>query len=331
MHSMIDDEKEVGFHHPDPVTDQALEWVLKLQAGEAERAALDAWLAEGTDRSEALARVRALYDCPALTVATAQVSEKETLPTVTIAPSPYPSALRRAVPLALAASIAALLVVPLLGSDWLLRFQADQRTGAGEIITIALPDGSRMQLNSQTAVMFDFKDGRRAVRLLEGEAYFDVAHDATRPFTVTGGYGTVRVTGTAFDVARDADEDVVHLDSGRVTLVHDGAAGEPVAMTPGQTAAVSRSDITLLPGEDAARRLAWRDGWIELAAVPLRTALDEIGRHVDLRIVTIPGAVLDTPVSGSFRIAEASAAIDSVVTAAGATIERLPGGILFIH
>ncbi|QEE46595.1 hypothetical protein FVA81_19150 [Rhizobium sp. WL3] len=330
MPSVID-EKTTGFRHPDPVTDQALEWVLRLEAGEVERAALDTWLAEGADRGAALARVRALYDCPALTVATAQAASAGTRPGTVRSPVASASMLRRAAPLALAASIAAAIIVPLLGSDWLLRLQADHRTGAGEITTIDLPDGSRMQMNSQTAVMLDFENGRRAVRLLDGEAYFDVVHDVTRPFTVTGGFGTVRVTGTAFNVARGEGEDLVHLDTGRVMLVPDGTASEPLALTPGQTAAISNTAIALLPDGAAEYRLAWRDGWIELSAVPLRTALDEIGRHVDISIVTLPGAVLDTPVSGSFRIAEARAAIDSVVTAAGATIERLPGGILFIH
>jgi transmembrane sensor len=331
MHALTDDEDKAGYRHPDPVTDQALEWVLRRQAGEADQHALDAWLAEGADRGEALSRVLALYDCPALTVATAQT------PPVSMPPAHatrHPGMDDRrlpVLPLALAASVAAAVVVPLLGSDWLLRLRADYRTGAGEIVAIDLPDGSQMQMNSQTAVSLDFEDGRRAVRLLEGEAYFQVAHDTARPFTVTGGYGTVKVTGTAFDVARGAEADVVHLESGRVMLRQNAAQAAQVAMTPGQTAAVDGARIAFLPEGEGESRLAWREGWIQLSAVPLRAALAEIGRHTDLNIVTLPGAALDTPVSGSFRIAEADAAIGSVATAAGAQIERLPGGILFIH
>jgi transmembrane sensor len=331
MHALTDDEDKSGYRHPDPVTDQALEWVLRRQAGEADQDAFTAWLAEGADRGEALSRVLALYECPALTVATAQTAAVSKPP---VAATQRPTTATRRwplLPLALAASLAAAVVVPLLGSDWLLGMQADFRTGAGEIVAIDLPDGSQMQMNSQTAVSVDFEDGRRAVRLLKGEAFFEVAHDVTRPFTVTGGFGTVQVTGTAFDVARGADADVVHLESGRVILKHDGVEAAQVAMTPGQTASVDRSRIAFLPKGEGESRLAWRDGWIELSAVPLRAALAEIGRHTDLSIVTLPGAALDTPVSGSFRIAEADAAIGSVVTAAGAQIERLPRGILFIH
>lgn len=331
MHALTEDESAAAFRHPDPVIDQALEWVLKRQAGEIDQAAFESWLAEGADRGQALSRVLALYQCPALTVATAQTGSPQALQTA--APRTLHSPARRLpfLPLALAASVAAAVIVPMLGSDWLRSLGADYRTGAGEIVAVDLPDGSRMQMNSQTAVALDFEQGRRAVRLLAGEAYFNVAHDASRPFTVTGGFGTVRVTGTAFDVARDVEEDIVHLDSGRVILTHDGKADAALELTPGQTASVDGADIALLAPDTAGRRLAWRDGWIELSAVPLKAALDEIGRHTKLRIVTLPGAALDTPVSGSFRITEAEAAIDSVVLAAGARIERLPGGFLFIR
>lgn len=331
MHALTDDQDQPSFRHPDPVIDQALEWVLKRQAGEADQDALNAWLAEGSDRREALSRVLALYDCPALTVATAQSAAAAEPSSAPMARAPFTARRFAFVPLALAASLAAAIVVPLLGSDWLLRLRADYRTGAGEITTIDLPDGSRMQMNSQTAVMLDFEHGRRAVRLIEGEAFFEVVHDASRPFTVTGGYGTVRVTGTAFDVARDADADVVHLQSGRVMLTQEGVNSTPVVMMPGQTATVDLARISFLPQDDGESLLAWREGWIELSAVPLRKALDEIGRHTDLSIMTLPGAALETLVSGNFRIAEADAAIESVATAAGARIERLPGGILFIH
>ncbi len=166
MHALTEDETAAAFRHPDPVIDQALEWVLKRQAGEIDQAVFEAWLAEGADRGQALSRVLALYECPALTVATAQTASPQALQTAT--PRTLHSPARRLpfLPLALAASVAAAVVVPMLGSDWLRSLGADYRTGAGEIVAVDLPDGSRMQMNSQTAVAIDFEHGRRAVRLL---------------------------------------------------------------------------------------------------------------------------------------------------------------------
>lgn len=330
----LTDERGQDFQHPDPVTDQALEWALRLQANEADRHALNTWLSEGADRGEALARALALFDCPALAVASAQtLAEAEALNDERHRPPRPWWRPTRTVSMALAASLAAALVLPVLDIDWLIRFRADHRTAAGEIANIVLPDGSRMQMNSQTSVALDFKDGHRTVRLIEGEAFFEVVHDTDHPFMVTGGFGTVRVTGTAFNVAREDQEDVVYLESGHVLLSRANADADAKSMplNPGETAAVDKASIALLPQTDSELRLAWREGWIQLSALPLRQALAEIGRHTDLRIVTLPGTNLDTPVSGSFRIAEAAAAINSVVTAAGATAQHLPGGILFIR
>ncbi|MBB4952378.1 transmembrane sensor [Agrobacterium vitis] len=326
-----------SYRPPDALTDAAIEWFLKMQAGEAKQAELDAWLAADPGRRERFAAVQSLWNCPALTAATAEIAPASHIQAAAgrraIQGSRFVRAgaprLRRLMPALLAASIALAVILPLL-SNWLLRPSPDFQTGPGQIATFVLPDGSHMQLNSRSSVAVDFADGRRAVRLIEGEAFFDVAHDAAHPFIVRGGFGQVRVTGTRFDVARDDDEDVVHLENGSVTLEDDRAA-QRMNMRPGQTAALRRNSIQLLPDDDTESRLAWRDGWVQLSSVPLGQALREIARHTDLRMITSPGAQLDTPVSGSFRIADARAAIDTIAAAGGAKARSLPGGIVFIH
>lgn len=332
MRPMSDNEDQLNYRHPDPVIDQALEWVLRRQAGEVSQDALEAWLQESSDRSEALSRVLAVYQCPALTVSSAQTASASRGP-VTVIRRSQPARARRFAHLSilLVASIVVAIVVPLTNSDWLMDLRADYRTKAGEIVTIGLPDGSRLQMNSQTAVSLDFDNGSRHVQLLKGEAYFEVVHDAAHPFRVTAGHGTVTVTGTAFNVAREKALDLVHLDSGRIKVSRDGVQSNTVAMSPGQTATIDEAEIAFLPEDEGQQRLAWRKGWIQISAIPLRDALAQIERHTHLTVVTLPTVSLNTPVSGSFRIAEADAAIESVATAAGARIARLPGGIIFIR
>lgn len=321
----------------DPLTDAAIEWFLRIQAGDAKQAELDAWLAQDVRRRERFAAVQSLWDCPALTAATAQIAPVSPMQAIAGRRAVQKSRFGRAmaprvarfVPVLLAASIALAVTIPKL-SDWLLIRSADFQTRAGEIATFVLPDGSHMQLNSRSAVAVDFANGRRAIRLIEGEAFFEVAHDAAHPFTVTGGFGRVRVTGTRFDVLRDDDEDVVHLENGSVNL-EDERAAQIMKMLPGQTAAVRQNSIQLLPNDDAESRLAWRDGWIQLSSVPLGQALRDIARHADVHMITSPGTELDTPVSGSFRITDARAAIDTIAAAGGAKAKSLPGGIVFIH
>ncbi len=103
---------------------------------------------------------------------------------------------RRILPgMAVAATVACLWIA---GPGLWLRWQADALTGAGEMLVVTLPDGSRADLNSGTALAYDFAEGRRHVTLLQGEAWLDVIHDPAHPFTVDAGATEVTVKGTAF-------------------------------------------------------------------------------------------------------------------------------------
>jgi transmembrane sensor len=214
-----------------------------------------------------------------------------------------------------------------LGADW----GADYRTAAGETSNIVLPDDSRVHLNSDTALSLDFDGGRRGVSLLKGEAWFEVAHDQKRPFTVAGGYSIVHVTGTSFDVSREDEADRVHLVTGRIYLTPRENDATSLHLTPGETAKADRSSISRVATADDDRLLAWRSGWIVLSGTPLREALAEIERYTDSRLLTLAPSILETPVSGSFRIENADDAIASVVTAAGGKIDHLPGGFIIIR
>src|SRR5262249_28159705 len=89
-------------------------------------------------------------------------------------------------------------------------FGADAATGAGETQRLALADGSQVTLNTRTAVEDVSTANARGVRLKHGEAFFDVARDPARPFTVDAGPARIRVLGTHFNVRL--------LDSGAVAV-----------------------------------------------------------------------------------------------------------------
>lgn len=75
--------------------------------------------------------------------------------------------------------------------------------GVGEMPVVTLEDGSVVQLNAASAIAVEFTEKRRVIRLLRGEAFFQVAHGADRPFTVMAGTTSVTALGTAFDVRYD--------------------------------------------------------------------------------------------------------------------------------
>jgi len=93
---------------------------------------------------------------------------------------------------------------------------ARYETAVGGQRTIALPDGSELRLNTDTAVSVGFGAGERRVTLERGEAFFQVAKDAARPFVVAAGRTEARVLGTAFVVRLREEESEVLVAEGHV-------------------------------------------------------------------------------------------------------------------
>src|SRR5690606_20728867 len=127
---------------------------------------------------------------------------------------------RRGVP-AVAAALAASLVIALGGVWWLTEVRGAYATRPGEQKVATLKDGSRIALNTDTRLDVRFDAGRRRIRLDRGEAMFEVAHDADRPFVVVAGDTRVQALGTVFIVRRTGDDVVVTLVKGRVAVVRD--------------------------------------------------------------------------------------------------------------
>ncbi|KAG1245041.1 hypothetical protein G6F65_021459 [Rhizopus arrhizus] len=91
-------------------------------------------------------------------------------------------------------------------------------TERGERRQMTLPDGSVLEINGGTRAQGKLYAGRRDVELESGEINFTVSADPARPFIVDAGSGVVRVTGTVFDVRRDADQVAVLVESGTVQV-----------------------------------------------------------------------------------------------------------------
>ena len=91
-------------------------------------------------------------------------------------------------------------------------------TAVGQQKTITLADASQLQLNTNSQIQVDYNQGHRNIRLLQGEVYFDVAKDASRPFRVYAGSGRVQAVGTAFNVYLKQNDVAVFVTEGRVAL-----------------------------------------------------------------------------------------------------------------
>lgn len=163
-------------------------------------------------------------------------------------------------------------------------------TAVGERRTVALPDGSRVTLNTATRLAGRFVGDRREVLLEAGEALFEVAHRDGAPFDVLSQDGRIRVTGTRFNVYRQADFTQVDLlEGGVIAGPVTGGAEVSVQLRPGQAVRLSPSGR---PGPIYVARVAriddWNHGRISFDGASLDEAAAEMNRYstTPLRILT---------------------------------------------
>ncbi|WP_084253218.1 FecR family protein [Sphingomonas pituitosa] len=175
------------------------------------------------------------------------------------------------------------------------------RTEIGEKRVVRLADGSVVRLNTGSSIEVALGKKERAIRLLRGEASFDVAHDTARPFIVDADGAKVRAVGTAFSVRLRPDLTEVTVTQG-VVLVRDAqATGRRV--TAGNAAAVRQGAIAVTPlaGRDIARRLAWQQGRLSFDGDTLAQAVEEFNRYRTSPIVIGDPALSGLRIGGTFR------------------------------
>jgi len=176
-------------------------------------------------------------------------------------------------------------------------------TGVGQTFTARLEDGSRLQLNTDSQVRVRYSKGERRIELLRGQALFEVAHNAQRPFIVAADGAQVRALGTRFEVRRDGRTVRVVLAQGSVEITDTAAQAARWRLTPGQA-------LTLAPGGDAKARAvpvdvpattAWTTGSLVFQGVPLGEAVAELNRYSRDKIVLGDGVPAQRQISGVFK------------------------------
>lgn len=186
------------------------------------------------------------------------------------------------------------------------------QTGIGEHASIALSDGTSVELNSNTRVQVDYTEAARVIRLDRGEAFFRVFHDPSRPLWVYAGGSWVRDVGTAFNVYLRPDDVRVTVSQGTVEVGSAvSSADKPQAdagntpasvLEAGQQADLEHGAtmIRSLPRVEIERLLAWRDGKVSFVEQPLSEVVREMSRYTTLRIIIDDAALKQLPIGGTF-------------------------------
>lgn len=338
--SKADHNKVTHLYDQGTVKEEAGAWLVRIDRGELEQqeiTELRAWLARSNFHREYLEKLAHNWDAMAVLQELADIfpldAKEPTLPEAD-------GNNRGGWPLrwvgftAVAASVLLLVVflVPGLDPD----VNADEYvTRIGERAEWQLPDGSHMHMNTDSRIETDFSGDLRIVRLLHGEASFDVAKNPSRPFVVYAGEGMVWAVGTAFNVRYTSDLVDVVVTEGAVKVYAEATHGDPgnpaslltpkrepvtgpvvkeVLATAGQSVryAGTIQDYQTAPTEDFERRLAWQEDSLVFQGETLEWALREIGRYTSKELVILDEDIKALQVGGHFKTDDIDGLLESL-------------------
>lgn len=304
------------------VEQEASAWLVRQDSDrwtEADALEFEAWLGASTARRLAYLRLKSAWEKSArlAALAPAPLTVREKAPCPVRPARTWTASLKRRLcqqrpirrlgaSIALTASVA---VIALIAQPWLGRdTDAQLSAGIGERQAVRLADGSHVLLNTNTRLQAQVDAHRRHVRLMQGEAYFEVAHDAGRPFVIDAGDHRVTVLGTRFTVRVDRGLVQVKVVEGKVRL--DAASNTDLAqpaeavLTRNEVAIADQRQIlvTEKTAEQLSNDLSWRTGRLVLDQMTLAEAAVEFNRYNRQQLIINDPAVAQMRIGGSFDV-----------------------------
>lgn len=311
---------------PDAFLAQAAEWYALLQSGQASPAERDrwtAWLASGPEAQAAWARVET-------------VTRRFSLPPDLRLPADAaldrgarrPLGRRQALKLLAlggAGGLAAWAAVPASPARraW-VAMSSDHHSAPGQIRELTLADGSRIWLDSDSAIDVNDGDDLRVLRVRRGDLLVQTAPDLRtppRPFVVETAHGRLRALGTRFSVRTGADG-ATQLDvfEGRVAVrPAEAGGGEPV-VDAGRQVRFDRHVVRSTATADPARE-AWTRGVLLARDQPLAAFVQELGRYHP-GLLTCDPAVAELRVIGGFPLHDTGRALAMLEAALPVRVRR---------
>jgi transmembrane sensor len=198
-------------------------------------------------------------------------------------------------------------------------------TGVGERLVINLKDGSQVTLNTDSSVEVEFSATERGLRLLRGQALFEVAKDPARPFVVTANDRRLVAVGTAFDVRLDGARMQVTMVEGtvrveRVASNRTNNSAPTAAITPVRIATITAGEqltvddlqLDRIRTADPERTTSWQHGQLLFDNTRLADAIAEMNRYSDRRLELGDASLADLRISGAFSTSRPSVFVEAL-------------------
>lgn len=306
------------------IDDIAAEWAVRRAEGlsSGDRRKLDAWLERDSRHLGAFVRAEAVW-LDLDRIAALQQGGSRTF----VRRRPL---WRNAWIVSAAASV---LLAVLAGGGFVYEhFAGRYAAGNGEVLRVALDDGSTVMLNTDSVMHVRFGEHERRILLRRGEASFDVAHDVTRPFVVQARDVSVRAVGTQFAVRMMAETVAVTVTDGVVEVQRsDDDPTEPrhlIVKNDRVVAAPARPMVEKqLSASEVKRELSWRNGLLMFDGETLAAAAAEVNRYASKPVTIGDPALAREKFIGVFRIGNSRAFARAAATAFDAQVTEGPDAI----
>ncbi|MGV7207525.1 FecR family protein [Oxalobacteraceae bacterium A2-2] len=273
---------------------EAFAWLARQQVrglDDAESAAFDAWYQADIRHQGAYARAMAIHNAIHLVNGNAPLPRQH-------------GRRRKFIAGAMAAGLAAIagkFTYSALWPDDVLT------TAKGEFRKVPLQDNSIININSGSQLEVAYTERQRKIRLRQGEAWFEVAKDASKPFIVEAGDALARAVGTAFSVRRLATGCEVLVTEGTVEVWSKDGKARRRLVSAGEHAYLGRGagaiPVSRQP-EEIKRRLAWREGKLLLSSQTLDEAVADFNRYSAKTIVIADPSLRDKRLVGQYQLDE---------------------------
>lgn len=185
----------------------------------------------------------------------------------------------------------------------------DYSTARGQRESVTLADGSKLTLNTATQLRTEVSPQARQVWLEQGEAFFDIAHDAQRPFVIHAGKQRVTVLGTKFSLMREGERLRVAVLEGRVQVQAEQGGGRATVLARADTALADAGNLLVskVSPQQLSASLGWLQGKLVLNEVSLAEAARQFNRYGSKQLVIKDATAARIVIGGVFEAANVEA------------------------
>jgi transmembrane sensor len=208
-------------------------------------------------------------------------------------------------------------------------YLADYNVAAGQQKQITLSDGSSILLSTNSAFSVSFNQQQRLITLHQGEAFFQVAADKTRPFIVQTSAGQVRALGTAFDVKQQDQQTQVIVFEHAVSITTTQGLRLEKLQTAEQLK-FSADSLQTASKVNLQRAAPWHQQRMVFQDKALVDVVAELNRYRSGKIICLNDSIKNLPITGVFGIADTELALQAIEQSLPVRITRITDQLILL-